>query len=329
VGIGALVILAAALLQSGCGGETCGTGTVSKDGVCVAADDVLTCGPGFNAVANKCEPSANWVKVAACGDNTEYDPTTGKCKGTGSNTQDTCTKKCPQPQGSKICLAGRVLDAVDVMGGVSNPTPIKKDAKVTIGIYDPVAYVSNPDAPPITTTSIYADDGCFIVESIDVPFSGFFMIGVDDDPGTSLDIYVAAAVGETPVFNQNSMNLVIPAVKTVTANAWGNDLVKDGVMIMWFRKKGDGGSVDGVTPTLENQAPPWTGMSVFFFDKDITTAPYFDMTTKVTTTTGLVAVRKAQMKTFSGTKSGCKIEAGSGGATPGTIFFRIFDVEGC
>ncbi len=153
------------------------------------------------------------------------------------------------------------------------------------------------------------------------------MVGLDDT-NTTTDEYTTAAVGETPTFNQNSMNLELPALKNTVAKSWGNDILKAGSMVMWYRDTGKK-NVAGITPLLEQKPPPWIGTDTFFFDTDIKGAPFFAPNAKSTTTSGLVVVKKAPVKTFGGSKAGCKVEAGTGGSSPNTIFFRIFDVSGC
>ncbi len=62
----------------GCGDRECGVGTVEKDGVCEAADDVLVCASGFIPFGNRCEPAGDWIKTR-CGNDTKYDENTRQC----------------------------------------------------------------------------------------------------------------------------------------------------------------------------------------------------------------------------------------------------------
>jgi hypothetical protein len=113
------------------------------------------------------------------------------------------------------------------------------------------------------------------------------------------------------------------------ASQWGKDLYTTGTMIMVYLDKLTGKAVEGVTPTMEGTAPPWKDVPHQFFDKDPSESPYFDSSAQKTTKSGALTVKKAPVKTFSGTKGSCEIEKGTGGSSPGTLFFRLFDVSDC
>ena len=129
----------------------------------------------------------------------------------------------------------------------------------------------------------------------------------------------------------------IPALTETDAAAWGNDMLKDGSMILVYRDK-TGKAIEGVTPVLEGKKwPAWDDnpatnkpYELFFFNDDATK---FDLGPKVTTTSkaGAVVVKKAQVKTHHGDKSPCVFEAAKlGGSSPGTLFFSLFNVtSGC
>jgi hypothetical protein len=327
-GTGCLPLLLAVGL-AGCDGRTCGEGTVEKGGICVAADDYLKCGAGFVATANRCDPIPEW-KQTACGPNTKWDKDKGLCVGTGT-VEETCTKQCPAAQGGKICLAGKVLEGASLLahaaGSPDKPVPLTPASGVTLKIFDPIAFVTNPTGtPPLATAAVYNTAGCWIVEGIDIPFTNLFAIAIDDSEA-SKDLWAFGALGHTPTFGQNSINIEVPAIKAELAQAWGRDLLKQGSMFAWFVDAA-GKAVAGVTPTFEGKPPPWDGMDVMFMNKDLK-APYFDDAAKATTASGLVVVRKALVKAFSGTKAGCTVESGLGGSTPGAFFFRVYDLTGC
>lgn len=319
-----IVSVLAAAGNAGCGDTTCGEGTVERDGVCVAADDFLTCGVGFKAVADRCEPDPDWVKTR-CGANTKFDPATGTCLGVGGSV--TCDKQCPAASGNTICLSGRIFLAGEYVQNMDKPTPLKPSDGVEIKIMDPIAMYGDPNAKELGKAVPYNDAGCFLVENIEIPFSGFLAMLVDDATAGQ-DNYVRTAIGVQPTSGRNSENLEAAAFAKSQATAWGNDLESQGALILWYRDA-TGAGVAGVTPTKEQAPPPWSGNDAFFFDEDITAAPYFDTAATATTKSGMVGVRAAALASWGGTKTGCDVEAGTAGTIKGVFFLRILDVEGC
>lgn len=337
-------LLTLSLAQSGCSKVECGKGTVEVDGVCEVAN-ALVCTVGFKPLGNKCVPEAEWIKYK-CGENTEYDPVTDTCKGTGGGTvvEDGGVKPvscpaCPAPSGSAICLQGRVFHAPELMAkwagddAYKSPTPLASKDGAVVKVYDPIAFVSNPATSQPLATSGIDDDGCWKVDSVDIPFTSLFAIAIDD-VGSSVDEWALAGLGETPTPGKNSTNLDIPAVSQKVAKDWGNNLLADGLMVMLFRDL-NGKGVEGVVPTFDGKPPvngkfDGTSMEVYFVAEDPTqTTTAVDASATKTTKSGAVFVKKAEVKAFTGTKSGCSIETGLGGSTPDVIFFRVFDVSGC
>jgi hypothetical protein len=243
--------------------------------------------------------------------------------------------KCPPASGSKICLSGRVYPLHNLAGKWSGLNPLAGHLTVVDGVivkvYDPIEFVSNPaGTQPLGTASIDAD-GCFMVKDISIPFSNMFAVGVDDDPSTGNDRWALTGTSVMPTPGRNSEDLEIGAIANQEAQAWGLDLLTAGTMIMVFLDE-SGKAVEGVTPTYDGKPPPWTGtdMSVYFLDEDLTKPPYFDPSATATTESGMVAVKKAEVKNFSGQKPGCTIGGSMlGGSSPGTIFLRIYNVTGC
>ncbi len=342
------------LLAAGCGGYECGAGTVEKGGVCQAPDDYVKCGAGFKVSGNQCVPEDQWVKKYCDPTSTEYkqgkcvsaiacDATTelknGKCvaKKAAVSVPD-CTKKCGDASGSTICVSGRVYEGVGlVTSGPDSKDFIKPADGVEVKVYDPLAFVSSPStAKPLATADIYNDGGCFIVSKVTIPFTGFLAIGIDDK-ATGQDVFDFTAIGHTPTSGVNSVDLVVPLIKKATTAAWnkelfgstGKDMVKEGIMMAWYRDFKTGKSVAGVSPTLDGQSPPWQGYTARFFSADMSKSPHFDAKTTSTTAAGLVAVPGAPLKSYSGAKAGCTIDSGLGGSAPGALFFRIFNVSGC
>lgn len=332
VGIGLACCLGLVLaVWSGCG-TVCGDGTVEVDGECVLDNRYLRCGTGFQAVGNRCEPIPEW-KELACGVNAEFDEALGLCIGRGGG-EKCAEEQCPPAEGGTICLAGRVFEAISLINmGADEAEPIGPDRGAMVRVYDPIAFVSNPTGTePLAETGIYNEDGCFIVKSVDIPIAGFFAIAVDDSDTGAADEWAFAAVGETPTTGQNSENLEVTAVPKATAEAWGENLVEDGAMIAWFRNI-TGANEAGVTPTQDGIEPEasgdWEGSTLLYFNEDVSGFDADAKADKKTTGSGLVAIKNAPVKNYGGTKTGCTIESGLGGSAPTTLFFRIYDIEGC
>jgi hypothetical protein len=253
---------------------------------------------------------------------------------------DFCDKWCPPAEGGTICLSGRVFDAVSLISkGAGFASVVGPKAGAMVKVYDPIAYISDPfGAGPMAVASIYNDDGCFIVESVDIPIAGLFALAVDDGDATK-DKWALAALGLAPLRGVNSVDLEVLALPQATVSAWESEtasLIHDGALLLWYRNNAQKG-VQGVTPTLDGMEPSdsgqlFEGSALFYFDRDISQSPYFSQAAKTeqkTTSSGLVAVRKAPVKNYGGNKAGCQIEPLLGGSTPGALFIRAFDVTGC
>ncbi len=196
----AIAVAVAAMAGAGCGGAECGTGTVEVNGVCTASGVVLRCAAGFKALDNRCVPEDDWVKLH-CGDNTEYDPATNTCKGTGT-VGPQCAKRCPQPSGGLICIEGRVFEGVSLYSGAGDPTALTPTDGAVVKVYNPIDFVANPTGTPPIKNGIAAieKDGCFVVPNLEIPFAGFFAIAVDD--AGDKDDWALAALGHTPTPGQ-------------------------------------------------------------------------------------------------------------------------------
>jgi hypothetical protein len=232
-----------------------------------------------------------------------------------------CPKQCDPATASTICISGRALEVGSLLasyqGKGTDPTPVTTQDGAVVKVYDPLEFVADPaNAQPLATTSIYNDEGCYIFQGLQIPFSGFFALTLDDaDPATA-DVWTFTGQGVTPTAGVNSTGTVLPAVSTTLATAWGNDLVTEGALIMWIREASNV-PVEGVTVTLPSSA---TDAAVFYFDEDISTSPYFTSGT-ATTKSGMVAVRKPTVDTYVGTKSGCTVEPHIAGSAANVLFF--------
>lgn len=230
--------------------------------------------------------------------------------------------KCPTPcdpaTASTVCISGRALEAGSLLayyqGKGTDPTPVTTQDGAVIKVYDPLDFVTDPAAAtPLGTTSIYNDEGCFIFQGLQIPFSGFFALTLDDADPTTNDVWTFTSQGVTPTSGANNENTVLPAVSTTLATAWGNDLVTEGALIMWLRDPTDM-PVEGVSVT----GP--AGSTVFYFDADISTPPYITAGT-ATTKSGMVAIRKPTVTSYTGTKTGCTVETKLSGSAPNVLFF--------
>lgn len=246
-----------------------------------------------------------------------------------------CAPGCPAASGNNVCLAGKALQfsslAAMWSGLVTHATPLAVTDGAHLSVLDPIAFVAGTVSQPLATATI-TTGGCWVAKQASIPFSGLFAIATDDDPSSKLERWVLTATGETPQPGTNSEGLEIAALANNEVKAWttelGADPVSAGAMIVVFVDK-NGQAVSGVTPQLAGAPPPWTGSGVHFFADDVRKAPVFDNSATATTKSGMALILNAPVKTFSGKKGSCAIEAGLGGSTPGALFIRIFKVSGC
>jgi hypothetical protein len=271
-----------------------------------------------------------------------------------------CYATCPAVSGSKICLQGQVFHAPAVMAYWAGDKALadlqntnnghlvttNKDGAI-VKIYDPIDFVTNPSgAQPLAEATI-DDDGCFTAANIAIPFSNLFAVGVDDELATG-NAWALCALGVKPTVGANSTNLVIPAATEDLAGKWdsgGYNFTTAGTMFAVFLDKFTRRGVEGVVPLFDGnppidankdgiwQFPTSSVMDVFYMAADLSDpTKIVDPSATATTRTGIAIIRKAEVKNFHGEKAGCTIEGGEsklGGSSPRTLFFHIFDVEGC
>jgi hypothetical protein len=347
-------VLALLFAWSGCGQVECGKGTVEVDGVCQVANR-LECAAGFKAQGDKCVPEDEWV-THYCGENAAYDKASGTCVGIGGGEQTGCTERCPAVSGSKICLQGQVFHAPALLAYHAGDKQLAdiQDSIVTtiddgaiIKIFDPLDFVTNPSSSvPLAQTDV-GPDGCFVAKDVSIPFSNLFVVGVDDKTagGTT---WVLAGLGVKPTVGVNSEDLLTPAVTQTLAAQWDSagtppyNFYKDGSMFAMFLDKFTKKGVEGVVPTFDGKPPiksgdHWTfegtDMDVFYMAADPSDpTKIVDTSASATTKTGIAIIRKMTVKNLHGEKAGCTINGGEsklGGSSPESLFFSIFDVEGC
>lgn len=247
-----------------------------------------------------------------------------------------CVHDCPAPSGGSVCLAGRVVLlpslAAEWSGLVQQATPLAPADGARLAVYDPIAFVSNPAGDKLLASAAIGAGGCFTVQQAKIPFTGFFILGCDDDKSTGKDRWVLTGWGETPQSGENSTDIAVPVLARKDIQAWaaelGQDPAVEGAMIAVFLDAG-GRAVSGVTPLFDGSPPPWPGTNVHFFADDIRTPPYFAQGASATTQSGMVLVTGLPVKTFSGEKIGCTIEVNLCGSSPGTLLVRVLGVSGC
>jgi hypothetical protein len=179
----------AALGQVGCNELACGPGTKQIQDTeghlrCVNADapatgDVPCDVDGGTAmiVDGVC------VSRVVCDPATaQYDPATGLCTGNGMMMSG--CPLCPMSPGAGMtCLSGRVID-------FSTGMPLAMGARtVRVAAYDPLTFLSNPSAAPITSTT--DDHACFTF-TIATPATGIVALSVDDPSGATPKLALAA-----------------------------------------------------------------------------------------------------------------------------------------
>jgi hypothetical protein len=352
-------VLALLFAWSGCGKVECGKGTVEVDGVCQVAN-MLECAAGFKAQGDKCVPEDEWV-THYCGENAAYDKASGTCIGIGGGGAAlTCKKVCPAVSGSKICLQGQVFHAPAVigywagdndLGDLQNPenghlVTTNKDGAI-VKIYDPIDFVTDPSSAQPLWEGPIEDDGCFTAENVAIPFSNLFAVGVDDELATGTS-WALCALGVIPTVGQNSTNLVVPAATEDLAKKWdsgGYNFYTAGSMFAVYLNKFTKKGVEGVVPTFDGNPPTGPGadgswqfptsdtMDVFYMAADLSDLTNIvDKSASATNKNGIAIIRKMAVQNLWGEKAGCTIAGGKsklGGSSPGTLFFSIFDVEGC
>ena len=297
----------------------CGKGTLEVDGVCMAPDDTVTCGPGFAVSGNHCIPEQDWIKNYCDPATTELKG--GICVGTASAPPRACTETCPTPAAGKTCLQGQTLEFTSlVLKGTQEATPIAAAAKRYVRVYDPFAFQTSPSPPPLAEVKV-GTNGCFIIEELTVPFTGVLAVAVEDDEDANA--FARLASGVPAQGGQVIEDMPIPAMTAATATNWGNELVTKGSMMMWLQSEISGANVSGAVPTTAAGAPT---ADTFFPNA---TLEAIDTTATATTTSGVALIRSAGLGQYSAKKDGCAIESVLGGSSPGAIFLIRWPVKGC
>lgn len=321
-----LGVTSLSLFTFSCGGNTCGTGTYEEGGECRATDDVLTCGVGFEAIGNRCEPAEDWKK-SACGTNTKYNAVTGQCEGSGGGAV-VCDKQCPLADGNKVCMSGRMFEAVSYLtGSAETATPITPNDGMEVRVYDPLALKNNPDIEPLAVTSIYNDKGCWIAENVTIPFLGYATATVrNSESGDGRWYNTTNPIILTKDRNVENVDTIAFLLKDV--EAFGNGIKDKGFMLMHYIDLSNK-PVEGVLPAKQTAPWPWEGEEEVFFFDDITQPPYFSSELAATNSSGLAIITNAELANYSGIKGDCTITTSIGGSSPNSVLYLFRTVEGC
>ena len=311
---------------------TCGVGTLERNGSCVPAQPVAG-GPcdtagGAVLVGGICYPDPQVL----CGPDTTWDPTAQNCKSTGGGTQATsCSSRCSAPGSQTVCVSGTVEDFV-------TQTKIQPTAMshLSVKIYDPIAFASNPGTVPLASADIEAD-GCYVADGVQRPSSGLIAIGVDDVDNATADDYVNTGGGSVLEPSKNVLGLVAYALPRAQVAAWQAQLGASGPVGcsdlgscgMWIGSYtlADGTPVAGVTPTRPGDPPSPTAIFCFRGDRMTLT------TADTTDATGLCVLSPDSIEGHAGqcASTGCtcggmpcspSFTPAIGGTSPNVVFFQ-------
>jgi hypothetical protein len=181
-----LVHFAGALALAACGELLCGEGTIEIDGVCVSMGAAPECGPGthFDATSGRCVNDDFTGGVGVCGPGTSLeisDAGVPTCVGLGGGGGCDAPLPCPPPEGQQtVSLCGRIHDletSAPLDDGVAeNGEPWKT---VEIRIFDPFAFIANPDTTPLMK-GLPDSCGRYALLEVPRPVAGIVALAVDD-----------------------------------------------------------------------------------------------------------------------------------------------------
>lgn len=198
--VGALLSLAAG--ANGCKSLECGPNTLQQGDQCVAeaTDPGTNCGPGtvWNGESGRCENVLFLDGGGICGSNTTVvvsDAGVRTCVGTGGASGPSCAEPlpCPAPTGSLVSMCGRIYDLETTApldnGNATDGEPYRS---IELRVYDPIAFVSNPNAPILIKGTA---DSCGRFRIVDAPrpATGFIAVATDDSPDGG-DLYVQTGI---------------------------------------------------------------------------------------------------------------------------------------
>lgn len=319
---GALVLGALVAATVACSGRECTSGTVAVGDECRPAQAQVQCGPGFKIVGLECRPDDDWVKHYCDETTTEFKD--GKCVGTGG-VPSVCPNRCPAASGNTICVAGRAFEFTSLLTkGEAGATAVKPDSEVEVVLYDPFAFVADPNGPPLATAQIEDANGCFTVPQVQLPaVLPFFAGGLRPKAAATATPLVLAAMAIFAEANKNVTAAQVLAVSKATTDAWGvADLLSAGSLALWYRSTASGAGIAGVVPNNGGAALP----AVRYLKAD---GSGVDAAATATTPAGIAIATPAVLGSYGGSKAGCAFTARSAASSAPALFFMPIDGEGC
>jgi len=316
----------------------CGVGTYYNphDDACYA-DPAEVCGPATEVqwvLDDNGQPTASFV-----------------CHGTGNIVEPPA---CPDAEpGGNICVNGFIKYLMDP----DDPTKFMETSAtfdqptVTVLVYDPIAYATNPHAAPLgENTVVVPEDGTFKVENIPVPTTGFVALVVEDDPSTGQDNFAFTGYAYEAAAGVNLIKVDAYTVSQAQNTAWsdtigqsaltgggcaaGDTLMDCATWIGVYGYREDDGSlvtIEGAVPYKLPSAVP--GEKVFFLNDDYAS---FTPGPGSTTSTGVAFYVTGALGQYGGQcapgtpcdTAGYTWAGKTGGAAPGAIFVELMEPDG-
>jgi hypothetical protein len=346
---------------TGCESDPCPPGQVEQNGECVdvTGDASAICGAGTYLVDGACRPDPEQV----CGQGTEVQwvldengqPTYDFiCLGTGDIVEP---PECPAATpGGPICVNGFIkwlLDPDDPSQALSSLAQFESPT-VSVKVYDPLLYASNPNVAPLGVGEVIHADGTFRVEDIEVPSTGFVALVVDDADETGADDFVFTGFAYSATAGQNLENADAYATSAAQNTAWsdaigstalegagcgaGDTLFDCGtwVGVFGYHEDDELAFIEGAQPQKFPGPSVLPAESIFYLDEDYES---FLPGPGSTTSTGMVFYPSATLGNYTGecaADTPCD-SAGytwnqstgtTGGAAPSAIFVQLMEPEG-
>jgi len=242
-----------------------------------------------------------------------------------------CSSTCSAPGATTFCVTGHVEKFVSP-GVVAFPTVM---SGLVVKIFDPIAFVTNPQTPPVTTVNVQ-DAGCFIADGVPRFSSGLVAIATDDATAGA-NAYATTAL--MAVLRPNA-NLTVQAqyIESSTFESWQaqvgnppgcvNGLLGCG---LWLGEYVDsiGNPIGNVQPTRPGDDP--ASANIFCFGADRMTLTTADTTSRV----GICGISPDAVESHAGRcgSGGCmcgtqacapSFTAMTAGTAPGVIMLQTF-----
>ena len=258
----------------------------------------------------------------------------GAIGGTGGDLGG-CATTCSAPASTTFCITGTVRSFVDP-SMLALPTA---QSNIVVKIYDPIAFVTNPNTPPVTTVNV-EQLGCFIADDIPRFSNGMVAVVTDDADGTG-DAYVPMGASAILHAGQNVTGEQAYYLENTTVATWQSEIgpgnppgCSAGLlgcgMYLGEYVDASGCPIANLQPIRPGDNPP--PGNVFCFGPDRLTLTTNDVTSAV----GICAISPDVVEPHTGAcaSGGCTCcgnscnpsfqSAAVGGSAPGIIFFQQF-----